>query len=251
MIVAEIYKQTGGKIVAFVVRGHSTLGKHGYNVHCAEVSMLSQSAYLGIGRYLNRNTALANHEHGGLGLELTDAPDELTEAVFQTMLIGLREIEKVAPKIIHVELIEMDSTAENSLQGKIKRMTPSPRRPLPNVDIDKAKIRVEIFSDGDGKIIGFSIEERDTKIVNELKIYCASVWIQSRAAFLCLKDYLKRDIEFDSDSRHLRLNLKTPPDAVTEAVFQTMLIGLRELEKLAPQIVNVTENFPSEVKHND
>lgn len=251
MIVAEIYTQTDGKIAAFVLRGHSETNVHGYDIYCAQVSMLSQSAYLGIRQYLNRDAATENHEHGGLGVELKESPDELTEAVFQTMLIGLREVEKVAPQVVNVQMIQLDKNSEANLQKKIQRMNPTRSVPLPKLNVKNVRIRAEIFTDDGGRVTGFAVEERNAKIVKKLKIYCASVWVLVKAAFSCVKDHLKRDVKFDSKSRQLVVKLKTPPDDLTEAVFQTMLIGLRAVEKLAPQVINVTENFPTEVKTSD
>lgn len=243
MIVAEIYTQTDGKVAAFVLRGHSDRGKrgHGYNIRCAEVSALSQAAYLAVRKYLSREVAVENHEHGGLGVELKESPDELTEAVFQTMLTGLREIEKVSPQVVKIVTIEMDKSVENNLQSKIKSMQPSRAKDLPELNVGEVIIRAEIFTDG-GKVAGFSIEERKSK-VKEFDIYRASIWALARAAFSCVKEHLNRDLEFETETRRLVMKLKSSPDAVTEAVFQTMLIGLLEIEKLAPQVVRVEEKL--------
>jgi hypothetical protein len=243
MIIADVYTHSNGKIVACVLRGHNSIGKngHGYNIHCAEISALSQSACLSIANYLNRDVT-GNNEHGGLGIELKNAPDELTEAVFQTMLIGLRNIEKVAPNSIKISMIEMDASAEANLQSKINSMQPSPVSDLPELNVKEVKICVDIHKDDGGNTIGFSIEERKTK-AKEFKIYRASIWALAESAFFCIKDYLKRNLRFKHDSHRLAMKLKNSPDKVTEAVFQTMLIGLLEIKKLAPQVVNVTEKF--------
>ena len=252
MIVAEFYTASNEKIAAFVLSGHSGGKKgRGYNVYCAEASMLSQSAYLGIRKYLNREVAVENNEHGGLGVQLKNAPDELTEAIFQTMLIGLRKVKKLAPKFFKIKFIPMDATAEENLQNKINGMKPSPVKPLPEFEVEDVRIRADIFRNDDGKIIGFQIEEFDTENLKELQIYCESVWILARASFYCVKDYLKRDLQFKWKSRRLSMILKTPPDEITEAVFQTMLIGLREVEKLKKKIIKVEEKNFSEVKLNE
>lgn len=241
MIVAEIYTQNDGKIIAFVLSGHSTIGGHGYNIYCAEVSTLSQSAYFAIRKYLNRDVAIENYERGGLGIQLKDAPDDLTEAVFRTMLIGLKNVEAVAPNVIKIEMIELNTFEEHNLQNKIQKMTQSQGKSLPNLIIEEVKISANIYKNNSGKVTGFAIEERNTEMVEELKIYCAGIWALVKAAFICVKDYLKRDLDFESDAGSLAIKLKNPPDEVTEAVFQTMLIGLREIEKLAPQAVKVIE----------
>ena len=243
MIVAEIYVQGDGKIAGFVIRGHSGGGKHshGYNVRCAEVSMLSQSAYLGIRQYLQREVSVANHEYGGLGIELKAAPDALTEAIFQTMLIGLREVKHVAPKVIQIRLIRLDKSAEENLQSVVNSMNPKPKKPLLNVEVESVKIRADIYRRGE-KIIGFALTEFDSAVIDELNIYCAGTWILIRSAFACIKNHLKRDVVSLTGDTRFAMRLKNSPDDITESVFQTMLIGLRELEKQAPQIINVREN---------
>lgn len=245
MIVAEIYTQHDGKIVAFVLKGHSDIstGGHGYNVHCAKVSMLSQAAFIAVTDYLKCDLK-ENYEHGGLGLELKTAPDDATEAVLRTMLIGLEAVKKIAPDVIDIKLIERDASTEAALQRKIADMKPTPPKALPKVNVNEVRIRAEIFLNAEGNVHGFSIRERKGKTVNEFEIYRAGVWSMVKAAFSCVKDYLKRDLQFKSASRRLEMHLKSAPDVETEAVFQTMLIGLREVEKLAPQIVQVNEKIP-------
>lgn len=241
MIVAEIYTQTNGKIAGFVLKGHSDGNErgHGYNIHCAEVSVLSQSAYLGILKYLNR-AATNNNENGGLGIKLEDAPDDLTEAIFQIMIIGLRKIEKIAPDIVKIQTIQIDAETENNFRRKINDMKPTLPETLPKLADEKVRIRADIFRNDDGKITGFSIKERKAKNDAKVEIYRAGIWSLSKATSACVKDYLKRDVTFDSGSRRLVVKLKTLPDDITEAVFQTMIIGLREIERQAPQIIQVS-----------
>ena len=99
MIVAEIYTQADGKIIGFSIDGHSNTAPRGYDIFCAGVSTVSQAAYICIANHLNRNFQ-SDFASGKLSLILDDPPDELTEAVFQTMLIGIREIEKIAPQVL-------------------------------------------------------------------------------------------------------------------------------------------------------
>ncbi len=101
-------------------------------------------------------------------------------------------------------------------------------------------IKAEIFSDGD-KITGFSINGHSGTAPRGQDIYCAGVSTLSQAAYMCIVDHLKREIDGDASSGKLILKLKTPPDDLTEAVFQTMLIGLKEIEKLVPKAVKIIE----------
>ena len=100
-------------------------------------------------------------------------------------------------------------------------------------------IKAEIFTQADGKIIGFSVEGHANTAPHGQDIYCAGVSTISQSVFLCVRDYLKRDFDADFSHGKLMMKLKSPADELTEAVFQTMLIGLREIEKIAPQIVKV------------
>ena len=102
-------------------------------------------------------------------------------------------------------------------------------------------VKAEIYTQEDGKITGFSIDGHANAAPRGQDIYCAGVSTVTQSAYLCIVQHLKRDIDGESSGGHLMLKLKTPPDDLTEAVFQTMLIGLREIEKLAPQSLKVFE----------
>ena len=99
-------------------------------------------------------------------------------------------------------------------------------------------IKAEIFT-SNGKIIGFSISGHSEAAPRGKDIYCAGVSALSDSAFLCIANHLKRDVEGGTAEGKSWLKLKTPPDELTEAVFQTLLIGLKEIEKLVPQFVKV------------
>ena len=96
-------------------------------------------------------------------------------------------------------------------------------------------INAEIYKQEDGKITGFLIDGHANTAPHGQDIFCAGVSTITQSAYLCIVQHLKRKIEGDSASGRLMLKLKTPPDAV----FQTMLIGLHEIEKLAPQALKV------------
>ena len=102
-------------------------------------------------------------------------------------------------------------------------------------------IKAEIFT-SNGKIIGFSISGHSEAAPRGKDIYCAGVSALSDSTFLCITDYLKRNVEGGAAEGKSWLKLKTSPDELTEAVFQTLLIGLKEIEKLVPQFVKVIVN---------
>lgn len=101
MIKVEVFKQAEGKISGFSVSGHSGTAARGQDIVCAGVSSLAQTALLGIGKYLHREVDY-KVASGKLSMRLKGAPDDLTEAVLQTMLLGLQEIEKISPEAVRI-----------------------------------------------------------------------------------------------------------------------------------------------------
>ena len=100
-------------------------------------------------------------------------------------------------------------------------------------------IVAEIFTQADGKITGFSIDGHSNTAPRGQDIFCAGVSTVSQAAYMCFYEHLKRKFKGDFGEGRLALELQEPPDEVTEGVFRTMLIGIREIEKLAPQAVKL------------
>ena len=102
MIVTEIYKRADGKIIGFSLDGHSNQAKHGYDIYCSAASMISSSVFICMRDHLKRDFEW-DAAHGRLMMKLKGEPDDLTEVAFQTLLLGMREVEKQVPKIVKVE----------------------------------------------------------------------------------------------------------------------------------------------------
>ena len=108
MIRAEIYSD-GDKITGFKIIGHSGTAPRGHDIYCAGVSSLSQSAYLALVEHLKCDVDMTQ-AFGNLTVYLKGAPTDLTEAVFQTMLLGMIEIEKLKPEAL--KIIRVDQPSE-------------------------------------------------------------------------------------------------------------------------------------------
>ena len=102
MVTVEIFTQEDGKITGFCAKGHSGTAPRGEDIVCAGVSSLTDSAYLGITEYLHRNV-ISKDSSGELQLMLEGRPDERTEAILETMLLGLMEISKAYPKALRIQ----------------------------------------------------------------------------------------------------------------------------------------------------
>ena len=98
MIRAEIYSD-GERITGFSILGHSGTAPRAHDIYCAGVSALSQSAYLALVKHLGLNVGMVQAS-GDFRVMLKGEPTDLTEAIFQVMLLGLIEIEKINPEAL-------------------------------------------------------------------------------------------------------------------------------------------------------
>ncbi|MDD4601460.1 hypothetical protein SDC9_09020 [bioreactor metagenome] len=93
MITIDIFRNQSQAIAGFSVKGHADTAPHGQDIVCAAVSALTQTAILGLERYLGREFEL-DIESGNLNIQLLLPPDRLTSAILETMLLGLTETAK-------------------------------------------------------------------------------------------------------------------------------------------------------------
>jgi hypothetical protein len=91
MINIEIVRNSDQAMVGFSVTGHANTAPHGQDIVCAGISALTQTAVLGLERQLKKEVQI-KIASGNLKMNLLDKPDALTDAVLETMLIGLTEI---------------------------------------------------------------------------------------------------------------------------------------------------------------
>ncbi len=101
MITVKISRDAERRIVAFHVKGHANSAPHGQDLICGAVSALTQSAALGIGQYLRRPHRL-QAGNGLFLLALCGSPDAQTDAVLETMLLGLREIAALGAGFVRI-----------------------------------------------------------------------------------------------------------------------------------------------------
>ncbi len=101
MITVELFLDNNQAISGFYSHGHAQAGPHGQDIVCAGVSALVQASIMGIERHLGRDINLTQNAKG-LKMSLIGEPDNLTNAIFETMLLGLSEIAKRYPKSVRI-----------------------------------------------------------------------------------------------------------------------------------------------------
>lgn len=97
-----VLKFEDNRIKSFSVKGHSKMASYGKDIVCAGVSSVTQTALLGLGEHLKRNVDYSV-KSGDLFVKLLDTPDELTDAILQTMRLGLQEIAKLYPQMVKIK----------------------------------------------------------------------------------------------------------------------------------------------------
>ena len=101
MIRVRIERDSTGRIQGFEAKGHAGAGPRGNDIVCAAVSVLTDSVFLGLDRHLKREMEW-DADSGDISVRLKDAPDELTEAILATLVLGLTEIQKIYPDKLRI-----------------------------------------------------------------------------------------------------------------------------------------------------
>lgn len=96
-------------------------------------------------------------------------------------------------------------------------------------------IKIIIKTDED-KIIGYNVFGHANFTPKGKDIVCSAVSSITQTALLGLKELLKKDIEFEQDNGLLRVQINNP-DKDSNLVLETMLLGLKEIEKIYPKNV--------------
>ena len=101
MIRVRIERDATGRIQGFDAKGHAGAGPRGNDIVCAAVSVLTDSVFLGLDRHLHRAMEWGANS-GDISVRLKDAPDDMTEAILTTMVLGLTEIQKKYPDKLRI-----------------------------------------------------------------------------------------------------------------------------------------------------
>jgi len=99
MIQVDLYYNERGLIQRFTVNGHAEANPEGFDQVCFAVSLVTQVIANGLEDVLHKKAHPdIRPEDGSLAIYLDEEPDELTEALLQTMVNGLRQLQKTYSK---------------------------------------------------------------------------------------------------------------------------------------------------------
>lgn len=110
MVKVQVYRDHNGHVLTFQVSGHAGGRRRGeYDLVCAAISAVTQTALLGLGEYVGLEGRL-DYEMDADGWLYCRLPEDLsleervrTDAIIETMIIGLRSIETEFSNNLKVE----------------------------------------------------------------------------------------------------------------------------------------------------
>lgn len=104
MITVKVTRNGQGMITGYKVSGHADYAEEGQDIICSAISALTQAPLIGLERHLKLHpTYEVNQEQGLLKVALNSAPNDLTEAILETMLLGVASIAKQCPKYVRID----------------------------------------------------------------------------------------------------------------------------------------------------
>ncbi|PKM83009.1 MAG: ribosomal-processing cysteine protease Prp [Firmicutes bacterium HGW-Firmicutes-14] len=105
MIIVSV-NRSNGMLKGYSVKGHAGYKPPGEDIVCAAVSVLAQTALLGLGNYVKKGLDYQIDDSGVLRCSLPDKLAETesiqAEAILETMVIGLKNLQKNYSKYIRV-----------------------------------------------------------------------------------------------------------------------------------------------------
>ena len=109
MVRVEVYRGPGGAIEGFRARGHAGFDVSGRDIVCAAASAVVQTAVLGLDRYVGPGLGV-EREPGRLDCRLPEggAADPAVQGILETMVLGLKAIERQYPDHLRVRVVRVD-----------------------------------------------------------------------------------------------------------------------------------------------
>lgn len=105
MIIVSVYRENG-MINGYVVKGHAGYKPRGEDIVCAAVSMLAQTTLLGLNRFVGEELNYTIDDNGIIKCMLSDELGEKeqtqAQAILETMIIGLKNLQKNYSRYIRV-----------------------------------------------------------------------------------------------------------------------------------------------------
>ncbi len=97
MVTIRIYNKDN-KITGFLIEGHACYDKKGQDIVCAAVSVLAQTALIGLNEFLSSDSFHYNIKDGYIKCKLegnlNEKEDHNSQVILKTMCLGLETIQE-------------------------------------------------------------------------------------------------------------------------------------------------------------
>lgn len=106
MIRVVIKRNSEGNIVEFNIEGHANYADHGQDIVCSAVSVLGQTALIGIHDYANINCKFkiySGYINCKIPFEIDGEKKIMANAILETMFLGLKNIKEGYSSYINLE----------------------------------------------------------------------------------------------------------------------------------------------------
>lgn len=102
MITVRLHQGAGGHFSGFQLSGHADMAEWGHDIVCAAVSSITLTAALGLRDVLEK-PGTYDAENGKMRVDIGESGDEMSDAIIETMLRGLKEIKAQYPERIQIK----------------------------------------------------------------------------------------------------------------------------------------------------
>ena len=103
MIKVEVNLNKAGMIIGYKVSGHAGYAEEGQDIICSAISAVTQAPLLGFEGHLHIKPSVEiNQKDGVLKVALNNEPNDMTEAILQTMKLACESIARQCPEYVHI-----------------------------------------------------------------------------------------------------------------------------------------------------
>lgn len=107
MLHIRIFRDKENKISLVKSQGHCNFAEEGKDIVCSGISAILQTAFLGLLRFANSDIS-GSFSKGSMFIFVN--PNSVSDAILETMLIGLQEIERQYPENVSVQEVHNEYT---------------------------------------------------------------------------------------------------------------------------------------------
>lgn len=100
MLHVRIFRNKENKISLVKSHGHCGFAEEGKDIVCSGISAILQTAFLGLLRFVNSDIS-GSFSKGSMFMSVN--PSDASDAILETMLIGLQEIERQYPENVSIQ----------------------------------------------------------------------------------------------------------------------------------------------------